>query len=70
MPTIDAAIELFKLVLFMVFVASIATQVWIAFLDIAEYFTKKLNRFRPLPSQDKFSRIGVVIMASILLAFN
>ena len=70
MPAIDATIELFKLIFFMLFVASIATQVWIAFLDIAEYFTKKLNRFRPLPSQDKFSRIALVIMGSMLLAFN
>ena len=70
MPTIDATIEMIKLLLFMIFVASIATQVWIAFLDIAEYFTKKLNKFRPQPSQDKFSRITVIVIGSMLLAFT
>lgn len=70
MPTLDAAVELFKLVLFMIFVASIATQVWIAFLDVSEFFTKKLNRFRPFPSQDKYSRIFIIVMGSILLAIN
>ena len=70
MPTIEATLELIKLLLFMIFVTAIATQVWIAFLDITEYFTKELNKFRPKPSQDKVSRIAVVIIGFILISFN
>lgn len=69
-PTIDATLELIKLLLFMVFVSALATQVWIAFLDIYEYFTDSLNKFRPKPSQDKFSRIAVLVIGSAVLAFS
>lgn len=70
MPTIDAIIEFIKLLLLMVFVTAIATQVWIAFLDIVEYFTKDLNRFRPKPSQDKYSRIAVIVIGAVVMAFG
>ena len=70
MPTIDAILELTKLLLFMIFVTAIATQVWIAFLDIYEYFTDSLNRFRPQPSQDKFSRIAVIVLGTAVMVFN
>ncbi len=70
MPTIEATVELIKLLLFMVFVTAIATQVWIAFLDISEYFTKTLNKFRPQPSQDKYSRIAVITIGAIALIFT
>ncbi|NCO00628.1 MAG: hypothetical protein GW906_02175 [Epsilonproteobacteria bacterium] len=70
MPTIDATLELLKLLLFMLFVTSLAAQVWIVFLDIAEYFTKTLNQFRPKPSQDKYSRMGLIVIGGIVLAFN
>ena len=69
-PTIDATLELIKLLLFMVFVSALATQVWIAFLDIYEYFTDSLNKFRPKPSQDKFSRIALIVIGSAVLAFS
>ena len=70
MPSIDAILELTKLLLFMVFVSAVGTQVWIAFLDIYEYFTDSLNRFRPQPSQDKYSRIAVIVIGSAVMVFN
>ncbi len=70
MPTLDGSIELFKLILFMIFVASIATQVWIAFLDVSGFFTKKFEKFRPHPSQDKYSRITVIVMGAVLWIFR
>ena len=70
MPTIDATLELIKLLLFMIFVTAVAAQVWIAFLDIYEYFTDSLNKFRPKPSQDKYSRLAIIILGSLVLAFN
>lgn len=70
MPTLDGTIELIKLVLFMIFVASVATQVWIAFLDVSEFFTKKFEKFRPFPAQDKYSRITVVVMGTVLWVFR
>jgi len=70
MPTIEAAIELSKLLLFMVFISALATQVWIAFLDIYELFTDSLNKFRPKPSQDKVSRIATIVIGSAVLAFS
>ena len=70
MPTIDATLELIKLLLFMVFVTAVATQVWIAFLDISEYFSDELNKFRPKPSQDKYSRIAVIVILAMIFAFN
>ena len=69
-PTIDATLELIKLLMFMVFVSALAAQVWIAFLDICEYFTDSLNKFRPKPSQDKFSRIAVIVLGSAVLIFS
>ncbi len=70
MPTIDATLELIKLLLFMVFVTAVATQVWIAFLDITKYFTDELDKFRPQSSQDKFSRITIIAIGLIFLAFQ
>ena len=51
----------------MVFVSSIGAQGWIAFIDIAKYFTEKLEKYRPLPSQDKYSRIAIIIGIFVLL---
>ena len=70
MPTIDSTLELIKLLLFMVFVTAVATQVWIAFLDITKYFTDELDKFRPQSSQDKFSRITIIAIGLIFLAFQ
>ena len=70
MPTIDATVELIRLLLVMVFVTAVAAQVWIAFLDISEYFSDELNKFRPKPSQDKYSRKAVIVILATVLAFN
>lgn len=51
----------------MVFVSSIGAQGWIAFLDIIKHFTSKLEEYRPKPSQDKYSRIAVIIGVFVLL---
>ena len=58
---IDSLIELIKLLSIMVFVSSIGAQTWIAFLDIIKFFTNILEKYRPKASQDKYSRIAVVI---------
>ena len=68
MSTIDATVELIKLISLMVFVSAIGAQVWIAFLDITKYFTDILEKYRPLPSQDKYSRIAVIIGVIVLVA--
>ncbi|WP_295005225.1 hypothetical protein [Sulfurimonas sp.] len=62
----DSIIEMSKLVFLMIFVSSLGAQGWIAFLDITGYFTKQLERFRPLPVQDKFSRFAIIIGALVL----
>lgn len=67
MPTIEGIIEFAKLVSLMVFVSAIGAQLWIAFLDIVNYFTKELEKFRPEPLHDKYSRIAVIIGVFILL---
>jgi hypothetical protein len=67
MTIVDAIIELIKLISLMIFVSSIGAQGWIAFLDITKYFTNKLEKFRPKPSQDKYSRIVVIIGVFVLL---
>lgn len=67
MPSIDSIIELIKLILFMLFVSSLGTQGWIAFLDIAGFFTKNLEKLRPLAVYDKYSRIGFVLGVFVLL---
>ncbi|QOY54256.1 hypothetical protein HUE87_10300 [Candidatus Sulfurimonas marisnigri] len=68
MTTLEAAVELLKLISLMVFISSIGAQVWIAFLDITKYFTDTLEKFRPAPSQDKYSRIAVIIGVFVMLA--
>ncbi len=65
--SIDAIIEFSKLVSLIVFVSAIGAQGWIAFLDIVSIFTKELERLRPKPSQDKFSRIAVIIGVGVVL---
>ena len=65
---IDSTIEMLKLISLMVFVSSLGAQGWIAFLDIANFVTKKLEKFRPQPSQDKYSRIAVII--GVLVIFT
>jgi len=67
MTTIDGTIELIKLISLMVFISSIGAQVWIAFLDITKYFTEGLERFRPKPAQDKYSRIAIIIGILVIL---
>lgn len=64
---IDSIMEMIKLVSLMIFVSSIGAQGWIAFLDITKYFTNKLEKYRPLPSQDKYSRIAIIIGVFVLL---
>ena len=67
MPELNDIIQFMKLVAFMIFVSSIGAQGWIAFLDITNYFTKDLERFRPEPAHDKFSRIAVIIGVFVLV---
>ncbi|WP_415396122.1 hypothetical protein [Sulfurimonas sp. CS5] len=57
MTLMDAVLELIKLISLMIFVSSIGAQGWIAFLDITKYFTNELERFRPEPAHDKYSRM-------------
>ncbi|MCF6340649.1 MAG: hypothetical protein L3J10_07870 [Sulfurimonas sp.] len=64
---IDSTMEMIKLLSLMIFVSSIGAQCWIAFLDITKYFTNKLEKYRPHPSQDKYSRIAVIIGVFVLL---
>ncbi len=64
---IDSVIEMIKLISLMLFVSSVGAQVWIAFLDITNYFTKKIEKYRPSSSQDKFSRIAVIVGVLVLL---
>ena len=64
---IDSIMEMIKLLSLMIFVSSIGAQGWIAFLDITKYFTNKLEKYRPHPSQDKYSRIAVIIGVFVLL---
>lgn len=63
----DSILEMLKLISLMVFVSSIGAQGWIAFLDIIKHFTSKLEEYRPKPSQDKYSRIAVIIGVFVLL---
>ena len=64
---IESIIEFVKLLSLMAFVSAIGAQGWIAFLDIINYFTKSLEKFRPEPSQDKYSRIAVIIGVFVIL---
>jgi len=57
----DSVFEMIKLLTFMMFVSSVGGQAWIAFLDIVGHFSKSLEKFRPAPVQDKYSRIVVVL---------
>ena len=68
MSTLDGIIELIKLISFMIFVSSIGAQGWIAFLDITKYFSDSLEKFRPEPAHDKYSRIAIIIGVFVLLA--
>ena len=68
MPSLDEFIEFFKLVGLMMFVSALGAQGWIAFLDIVGVFTKFLEKFRPVASQDKVSRIAVIIGIFVLVA--
>lgn len=67
MTIVDSAVGIIKLISLMVFVSSIAAQGWIAFLDIAKFFTDTLEKFRPEPSQDKYSRIAIIVGVFILM---
>lgn len=67
MTLMDAVVELIKLISLMIFVSSIGAQGWIAFLDITKYFTNELERFRPEPAHDKYSRIAIIIGVFVLL---
>ena len=59
--------EMLKLIFLMIFVSSLGAQGWIAFLDIVNFFTDKLESYRPKPSQDKYSRLAIIIGALVLL---
>jgi len=65
--SIESIIEFSKLVGLMMFVSALGAQGWIAFLDVVSLFTKFLEKFRPLPSQDRVSRIAVIIGVFILI---
>ena len=67
MTIVDSIIELVKLISLMIFVSSIAAQGWIAFLDVSKYLTDALEKFRPEPSQDKYSRIAIIIGAFVIM---
>ena len=64
----ESVIEMAKLVGMMIFISSLGAQGWIAFLDIAIVFTKFLEKFRPAPSQDKVTRVAVIIGVFVLIA--
>jgi hypothetical protein len=68
MPSLDSIIEMIKLISLMIFVSSIGVQVWTATIDISNFFTQTLEKFRPLAVYDKYSRIAVIIGAFVVLA--
>ncbi|MDF1878963.1 hypothetical protein JHD46_04840 [Sulfurimonas sp. SAG-AH-194-C20] len=55
----DSVFEMIKLIAFMMFISSVGGQAWIAVLDIVGHFSQGLEKFRPAPVQDKYSRIVV-----------
>ncbi|CAI6150557.1 hypothetical protein MNB_SM-4-731 [hydrothermal vent metagenome] len=57
----DSVFEMVKLITFMMFISSVGGQAWIAVLDVVGHFSQALEKFRPAPVQDKYSRIVVVI---------
>ncbi|MDQ7066793.1 MAG: hypothetical protein Q9M40_01650 [Sulfurimonas sp.] len=57
----DSVFEMIKLLGFMVFISSVGGQAWIALLDIVGHFSHSLEKFRPAPVQDKYSRIVVLV---------
>ena len=57
----ESVFEMIKLLAFMMFVSASGGQAWIAFLDIVGHFSTKIEKFRPAPVQDKYSRIVVLI---------
>jgi len=59
--------EMLQLMLLILFVSASGAQGWIAFLDIVSHFTKQLEPYRPHPSQDKYSRIAIIIGIFVLL---
>lgn len=64
---LESIIEFLSLVGLMIFVSALGAQGWIAFLDIVAVFTKYLEKFRPVSSQDKISRIAVIIGVFVLV---
>jgi len=62
----DSVWEMIKLLSFMVFISSVGGQAWIAILDIVGHFSQSLEKFRPAPVQDKYSRIAVLIGVIIM----
>lgn len=64
----ESIIEMAKLIGMMIFISSLGAQGWIAFLDIVGLFTKYLEKFRPAPSQEKVSRVAVIIGVFVLIA--
>lgn len=65
--SIESLMEFSKLVGLMMFVSALGAQGWIAFLDLVSMFTKDLERFRPAASQEKISRMAVIIGVFILV---
>jgi len=57
----ESVFEMAKYLAGMIFVSSIAAQFWIALIDITGLFSKAIEKFRPAPVQDKYSRIFVVL---------
>jgi len=67
MPAFDSVLEMIKLISLMLFVSSIGVQVWTAVIDVSNFFTQTLEKFRPLAVYDKYSRIAVVIGVFVML---
>jgi len=62
----DSVFEMVKLLSFMVFVSSVGGQAWIAILDIVGHFSQSLEKYRPAPVQDKYTRIAVLLGVIIM----
>ena len=64
----ESVFEMVKYLAGMIFVSSIAAQFWIALIDIVGHFSKALEKFRPEPVQDKYSRI-IAILGVVFIFF-
>jgi len=65
----ESVFEMLKYLAGMIFVSSVAAQFWIALIDITGHFSKILEKFRPAPVQDKYSRI-IAVLGVIFVFFK